>query len=365
MRLILTGGGTAGHVYPLLAVFEELQKQSKDKPLVPLYVGSASGMEQEILKNHKIPAVFIYSGKWRRYWKKWWPALFLNLRDLFLILLGFFQALFVILKFKPDKVFAKGGYVTIPMVLAARICGIPVIIHESDLVMGLSNQLCSRLAQKICLAFPLRYYQNLPRKKIIYTGNPIRQEFIKIKKEERQEKGETVLVMGGSQGSKVINQAIYPILPQLLKRARVIHIVGNLDFQRALDVKKSLPKDLKERYTVYDFVKDKMAFLMAEADLVVSRSGANTIFEIAALGKPSVLIPLVWSANEHQAKNASIFQSKKASVVIEEGDLSERLLEVLVELLGDKKRLKLMGKAAKELSRVDASAKIAHEILTL
>ena len=153
MRLLLTGGGTAGHVYPLLSVLEELKKKLKEERLEILYVGSRGGIEEGILKKggakQDIPKIFIYSGKWRRYWKKWLPALFLNFLDLFKILIGFFQAFFIVTRYRPEVILAKGGYVTLPIVFAAWFCKIPVITHESDIIMGLSNKLCAKIAKKI------------------------------------------------------------------------------------------------------------------------------------------------------------------------------------------------------------------------
>jgi len=366
MRLLLTGGGTAGHVYPLLSVQEELSRKLKGDRLEILYLGSKGGIEEQILKTKNIPSFFIYSGKWRRYWKKWLPALFLNLKDLILVFVGFFQSFLVITRFRPDIVVAKGGYVTLPVVLAARLCNIPIIVHESDVVVGLSNKLCAKLAQKICVSFPAGFYKGLPKKRIVYTGNPVRREFYLTSKAKQRTRLPTILITGGSQGSKKINQVIYGILPKLLTFAKVIHLVGVLDFPAAERVKQGLKKDLKKRYFVYGFLEEEMPQVMHGADLVVSRAGANTLFEIAASAKPSILIPLKTAASDHQTKNAQIFEKNKAAILVEEDDLNAGfLLKIIRKLLSDKEKLKEMGERARRLSMPKAASKIAEEIIKL
>lgn len=171
MRLLLTGGGTAGHVFPLIAVFDQLKEMSKNERLEVLYIGSRNGVEQEILKKEKIPSYFIYSGKFRRYFYRSFSAFILNIRDIFLLGIGFFQAFFAVLKYQPDIILAKGGYVTLPVILTAWICRIPVITHESDVIMGLSNKISARIAKKICLSFPVDYYPSLPLNNEIFLSD--------------------------------------------------------------------------------------------------------------------------------------------------------------------------------------------------
>lgn len=367
MRLILTGGGTAGHIFPLISVLNKLKEEIKDERLEVLYIGSKNTIDQEIVKTQNIPSFFIYAGKWRRYWKKWLPALFLNFWDLFLVFVGFLQSLFLVIKFKPDVVMAKGGYVTFPVVLASKLCNIPVVLHESDIVMGLSNKLCAKMAHKICVSFPVEFYKELPKEKLVYTGNPVRPEFLVQRSKEKQlnkKKLPLILVIGGSQGSQMINNLIYQILPQLLSRAEVIHLVGKKGFQEAKKIRERLDAKLKSRYFIYDFIEDGISDVMRRADLILSRAGANVLFEIAALGKPSILIPLKFSASDHQRRNAEVFAKNKAAVLILEEELSpDKLLSTVLDLLLNKLKLQKMGQCAKKLSHPDAASKIVAEIL--
>jgi UDP-N-acetylglucosamine--N-acetylmuramyl-(pentapeptide) pyrophosphoryl-undecaprenol N-acetylglucosamine transferase len=368
VRLLLTGGGTAGHVYPLLSILEELKKKLKDERLEVLYLGSKGGIEEEILKEQKITKIFIYTGKWRRYWFKSLSAFLSNLLDLFLILIGFFQAFFIVVRFRPDIVMAKGGYVTIPAIFASLVCRIPVITHESDVVMGLSNRIAAAFAKKICVSFPVEFYKGLPSQKLIFTGNPVRKEFYEIEKEIKRvrRKIPTILITGGSQGSQKINQLIFSILPKLLKFAKVVHLTGPLGFEEAKKNKEKLRKDLKDRYLIYDFIDKEMPKIMKESDIVISRAGAGALAEIAATHKPSILIPLPTAAGDHQTKNAIIFEQKKAAIVIKENELSsDKILKEIRKLIKNKNTLIEMGQRAGELSQTKAASKIVEEIIRL
>lgn len=365
MRLLIAGGGTGGHVYPLVAVFEELKKKLSDEKFEILYIGSRGGIEGKIFKNYNIPSFFIFSGKWRRYWYKWFPAFLLNIRDLFLITVGFFQAFIIIAKFRPEVLFAKGGYVTVPVVFAAKICGVPIITHESDIVVGISNKIAARMAKKICVSFPLHYFQNLPKAKLVYTGNPIRKEFFdnyNIQKKNRP----TLLVIGGSQGSEIINQSMYGIIPKIIQDIDIIHITGKSKDNRAQEVKSRLLIKLQNHYQIFDFLDKELPKTMHRADLIVSRAGANTLAEISASGKPSILIPLKNAASDHQSKNANLYNEKNAAFVIKEDDLDKEILQnTILKLLSNQEMLRKMAENSKSLSEKDAAEKIADEVIKL
>lgn len=359
MRVLLTGGGTAGHIYPLLALAEELRKREIDL----VYLGSRSPSEAKLVKEAGILFYPIFSGKWRRYWKSSLSAFFLNIFDLFKFLLGFLQSIFLLKKIKPSLVFAKGGYVSLPVVLAAHLFALPIFTHESDVVMGLANKITSSYARKIFISFPPLNYPELPQEKLIYTGNPVRKEFWQRKeKQGKAQKMPTILITGGSQGSEKINQTIYQILPQLLEVAKVIHLTGQLGFEEAKRNRERLKKE--GEYLVFDFLEKEMPKVMREADLIISRAGANTLFEIAAEGKPSILIPLPSAASDHQRKNAQIFEKNQAAVLIEEENLSpEKLLKTVKELLKNEGILRKMSENVKKLAKKEAASLIAKKLL--
>jgi len=367
MRVVLTGGGTAGHIYPLLSVSEALKKELTNERLEILYLGGRGGLEEEILKETGLPAYFISWGKWRRYWLKRPTALLVNLWDFLRFLLGFLQSFVILLKFRPEVVLAKGGYVSLPVVLAAFFCHVPVITHESDAVMGISNRLIARLAEKVCLSFPVQLYSGLPLQKLVYTGNPIREDFFQKRISKANQKTKpTILVMGGSQGAQPINETIFQMIPEILKIAQVVHLTGKTDFAQAKEIQKKLPPKLGKDYRVFDFVKEEMPQLMQEADLIISRAGANALFEIAAVGKPSILVPLKYAAQDHQTKNALFFQKEKAAVVIPEDELSPKtLFKLIKKMLADQVELQKMSQRAKSLAQPKAAFKIATEVIKL
>lgn len=341
MNILLTGGGTAGHVWPVLEVARSLQKNRRVKLL---YIGSRQGIEKSLIKELNIPYKAIITGKRRAYFS------FSNVWDIFKIFIGILQAFFILLFFRPKVIFAKGGYVTVPIIFWSKNFKIPLVIHESDAVMGRANLWAANKAQKICLGFPLEYYtQKLPLEKLIYTGIPINAEFnqTQIKTGERPK----LLITGGSQGSSKINDLIFDILPQLLEKYEIFHVAGEHDFKR-------LGKIQHRFYHLYDFTK-QMAKFMRDADLVIARAGASTLMEIAATSKPSIIIPLESAANNHQKQNAHIFFKNNAAVVLNENGLtSTSLLSIIDNLLSDKETLKLLGHHAHSFYQKKAAEEI-------
>ena len=317
-RIILTGGGTAGHVTPNLALLPAL----KERGFEVRYIGSKAGMEKALVEKAGIPYDGISSGKLRRYFD---PK---NFSDPFRVLKGLGEARKLLKQYKPDVIFSKGGFVAVPVVLAARRLKIPVIIHESDMTPGLANKICIPCAKKICCNFP-ETAKSLPAGKAVVTGCPIRRELLSGSRSAGLDfAGFTaakpvILIIGGSLGSVAVNQAVRNILPELLKDFQVAHICG----------KGNLDPELvgTPGYVQYEYVSEPLKDLFAMADLVISRAGANAICELLALRKPNILIPLPASASRgDQILNADSFRRQGFSEVIAEEDITnEKLLEIV------------------------------------
>lgn len=318
-RIILTGGGTAGHVTPNIALLPELKKHNFEVH----YIGSYDGIEKKLIEEFNIPYHGISSGKLRRYFD---PK---NFSDPFKVIKGYREAMKLMKKLKPDVVFSKGGFVSVPVVLAAKRCKIPTIIHESDMTPGLANKICIPCATKICANFP-ETVNALPPEKTILSGTPIRKELFSGNKLLGLEfcgfhiNKPVILVIGGSLGSVVVNEAVRSVLPQLLKKYQIIHLCG----------KDKVDESLKGTagYVQFEYIKKELSDLMDAADLVISRAGANAICEILALRKPNILIPLSAAASRgDQILNAGSFEKQGFSYVIKEEDLNGSLLENAVE----------------------------------
>ena len=313
-HIVLTGGGTAGHVTPNIALIPTLKAAGYQIS----YIGSYEGIERKLIEEMGIPYYGISSGKLRRYFD---PK---NFSDPFRVLKGFLEARKLLKKLKPDVVFSKGGFVTVPVVIAAKKCKIPAIIHESDMTPGLANKLCIPSAVKVCCNFP-ETVSSLPADKAVLTGTPIRQELLKGDKEAgRQFCGFTtdkpvLMVIGGSLGAASVNENIRKILPELLKEFQVIHLCGKGKMDESL-------KDTKG-YVQYEYIKQELADLFALADIVVSRAGANAICELLELRKPNLLIPLSAAASRgDQILNAKSFQKQGFSEVLQEEELTPEVL---------------------------------------
>ncbi len=310
-RIILTGGGTAGHVTPNLALLPSL----KERGYEILYIGSYNGIERKLIENAGIEYSGISSGKLRRYFD------LKNFSDPFRVLKGCAEARRLIKKYRPDVVFSKGGFVSVPVVLAAKHYKIPTIIHESDMTPGLANKICIPSAAKVCCNFPetLAY---LPNDKAVLTGSPIRKELLEgdritgLNYSGLSASRPIILVIGGSLGSVAVNRAVRAVLPKILETYQVIHICG----------KGNLDEHLIGRngYVQYEYVDAPLRHLFAAADLIISRAGANSICEILALKKPNILIPLSASASRgDQILNARSFEKQGFSKVLEEEHLTD------------------------------------------
>lgn len=317
-RIVLTGGGTAGHVTPNIALLDGLKQQEYEIR----YIGSYDGIEKTLIEKEGIPYDGISSGKLRRYFN------IKNFSDPFRVGKGYFQAHALLKKFRPDVVFSKGGFVAVPVVLAAQSLHIPTIVHESDMTPGLANKLCIPRAEKVCCNFQdtLAY---LPKEKAVFTGIPIRRTLLNGSRLAGLNfvgftaNRPILLVVGGSTGSVVVNDAVRSILPELLKTFQVIHLCGR--------GKKDETKNNIPGYVQYEYIREELKDLLAAADLVISRAGANAICELLALRKPNILIPLSKNASRgDQILNAASFSCQGFSAVIEEEDLTQDALLQLI-----------------------------------
>lgn len=322
-KIVMTGGGTAGHVTPNIALFPALRAEGYEIH----YIGSFDGIEKKLIEDFDVPYYGISTGKFRRYFD---PK---NFSDPFRVMKGFFEARKILKHIKPDIVFSKGGFVSVPVVRAAASLKIPCIIHESDMTPGLANKLCIPVSRKICCNFP-ETFDMLPPEKAVLTGSPIREELSTGNKEAglafcgfNHEKP-VIMVMGGSQGAAAVNQAIRDALPKLLEKYQVVHLCGKDKMDNLL---LTVPG-----YKQFEYIKEEMKDLLAMADLVISRSGANAISEILALRKPNILIPLP-SGRGDQLLNADSYEAQGFSIVINEDDLTTKVLLQKVEELWQNK----------------------------
>ena len=320
-RIILTGGGTAGHVTPNIALLPRLRELQYDIH----YIGSYNGIEKELIEPFGIPYHGISSGKLRRYFS------LQNFTDPFRVLKGFSEANRLIKLLKPDVIFSKGGFVSVPVVLAGKKCKVPVIIHESDMTPGLANKIAIPSAVKVCCNFP-ETVDLLPADKAVLTGSPIRQELLDGNAQKAREfTGFTsdkpvILVIGGSLGAVAVNNVVRSNLPELLKHFQVIHLCGRGKLDPTLNNLNG--------YVQYEYIKDELKDLFALTDIVISRAGANAICELLALHKPNLLIPLPANASRgDQILNARSFERQGFSMVLEEEDITnEKFLSCIRQL---------------------------------
>lgn len=371
MKLLFTGGGTGGHIFPIIAVARELRRLGSDWDF--FYLGPKDEFSSILLSQEGIEVKTVFAGKIRRYFNR--ESVLQNIVDIFVkIPLGFLRSFYYIFILAPDIIFSKGGYGSLGPVLCGWLFQIPIVLHESDTAPGLANQFLSKFVPKILISFPASQTESLSEKKMIYLGNPIRIELFEGSKERAKKlfdlTGEkpVILIMGGSQGAEMINDVILEILPQILPEFELIHQTGEKNFEQARkESKLMIGKDLEKYYHPVGFLKEiELREVYAAADLILSRAGSGTIFEIAALGKPSILVPLALAAQDHQAKNAYAYSyiSGGAVLIIEEPNLTPRFLLEKIKLLfvlpGE---LEKMSKAAKSFAKPESGRLIAEYIM--
>lgn len=313
-KIVLTGGGTAGHVTPNIALLPSL----KEAGFEAAYMGSYDGIEKKLISDFDIPYTGISTGKFRRYLD------IKNFTDPFRVIKGFSEARTYLKQYQPDVVFSKGGFVSVPVVRAAASLGIPCIIHESDMTPGLANKLCIPVAEKVCCNFP-ETMKLLPDKKAVLTGSPIRAELAQGNKIAGlnmcgfSANKPVIMVIGGSLGAANVNKAVRDALPKLLEDFQVVHLCGKDKMDNLLLNTSG--------YKQFEYIKAELKDLFAMADIVISRAGANAICELLALKKPNILIPLpAKSSRGDQLLNAKSFEAQGFSIVIDEDDLTTSLL---------------------------------------
>ena len=371
MKILLTGGSSGGHFYPLIAVAEKINKIVKEEKLLPvqLYYMSDSPHDPNLLLENNIEFIKISAGKMRRYFSV------LNFFDFFKTVSGVISALIKVFNLYPDVIFSKGAYSSFPVLVAAKLLNIPLFIHESDSVPGRTNLWAGKFAKRIAVSYP-EASKFFDPSKVAFTGNPIRSniELPQSKESSRQflnlkEDIPTILILGGSLGARIINEQIMSILPQLVEKYYVIHQTGKNNIKEIIGVADVILTDNKNknRYRPYDYLDNlNMSMTSGASDLVVSRAG-SAIFEIAKWGLPSIIIPITDSNGDHQRKNAYYYsRTSGGAIVIEEANLSPNiLLSEINRLLENKDLLNKMSDGAKDFVKADAASLIAKEILAL
>jgi UDP-N-acetylglucosamine--N-acetylmuramyl-(pentapeptide) pyrophosphoryl-undecaprenol N-acetylglucosamine transferase len=364
MRIVLTSGGTGGHLFPLVVVAEKIKEKQPDAEL--LFIGPKGLLEESLMKKNNIPVNKILVGKFRRYFS------FSNFLDIFKIPIGIIQSLWYLLKYMPDVIFSKGSYASLPVVIAGWIYQIPIMVHESDSVPGKTNEILGKLANRVAISYPQAESFFTPEKAVL-TGNPLRQDINQGNAQKIREKfsltelKKIIFVWGGSQGSDLINSKIINILPKLLKNYQVIHQTGKKNFEKVKARAGEMGiKEGRGGYFAIPFIEDDLKDILAAADLVISRAGANSLSEIAANKKPAIIIPLKNSANDHQRKNAYFLSQIGGCLVLEEENLGESLLLSRInEIMESQELQEKFSKNIQKFYHSDAAEKITAGILEM
>ena len=380
-RILVTGGGSSGHISPALAIIQTIkeiaERPEADALPIFLYMGGKRGLEEKLVKAAGIDFVGVETGKLRRYFS------FENFTDMVRLPFGVNQSMQEVAKFRPDVVLATGGYVAVPPVLAARMLGIPIIIHEQTVQLGLANRITARCATRIALSFESAL-DELPkslRLKAFVAGNPVRPAIFGGDKRAAVEFAgfshddnalPTIYVTGGSQGARIINRAVEAVLPDLLQFCRIIHQCGEQpvgdeqDYDRLQNAAAELSPELRRRYYFTRFIAGEINHVYALADVVVGRAGAGTVTEVCTLGKPAIYIPLVPTGGDEQTRNAKMCARIGAAVIIPQSQLDgPTLLTQLQNLFADDNALQTMGWAAFTLAKPDAARVMAEAVLEL
>ncbi|MEI7690663.1 MAG: undecaprenyldiphospho-muramoylpentapeptide beta-N-acetylglucosaminyltransferase [bacterium] len=373
MRIIVSGGGTGGHISPVLAVIKELQL--RDSSIEILYIGSTDGLESKIIPQTGINFRSIPCGKFRRYHHNQIlnfvdpTTIFKNVKDMFKYLAGIQEAKKIIKEYDPDVIFTKGGYVSLPVGKAAISLDYPLVIHESDSVLGMSNRMLAKHADKVCVAYPLNAYKENHFDNLVYTGNPIRDDIKEgsrdraIKEFDLDKNVPVIMIIGGSQGSYIINKLIADSWPKLLSKYQVIHVSGERDYDWLLYKSQKIDSTVKKNYHLYNFLSGDLKDAYSASDLVISRAGNNVIAELAALSKPTILIPLSTSANNHQIVNAQILSQAGAALLMFQEHLTPtKLIRQLELLFENKEELEALANHISSFAKNDAAKLVAEEI---
>ncbi|MFD6071241.1 UDP-N-acetylglucosamine--N-acetylmuramyl-(pentapeptide) pyrophosphoryl-undecaprenol N-acetylglucosamine transferase [Amycolatopsis lurida] len=376
-RLLVTGGGTGGHTYPALTAIRTLQARLADqgRAVEVLWVGNSAGLEARVTADQGIPFRAVATGKIRRARNPLKMLSRANLTDMARVPLGVVQARSAVARFRPDVVLATGGYVAVPVGLAARVCGRPLVIHEQTLRLGLANRVLARVAARVAVSSEstLPLLAPATRKRAVATGNPVRAEVL-TGDADRAVKAlgvqgfnralPTVYVTGGAQGARQINELVSAILPWLLERANVVHQCGTAAVEGQLERAAGLPAELAARYLPVDFIGAELPDVFALADVIISRSGAGTIAEVTALGTAAVFIPLASSAGGEQAHNARHLAEQGAAAALLSAEVTAAALrDAVAPLLADPQRRRAMADLARGLGRPDAADRLVDVVL--
>ncbi len=369
LRILVSGGGTGGHVYPALTVLDALRKHkpaSSPLPIVAeddlLWVGSQGGIEEDLVKHDGLRFVGLAAGGLRG------VGLWNSIRNALRIIGSLNQARSILARFRPDVVFVTGGYACVSVTLAAWLQAIPVLIYLPDIVPGLAIRFLSRFAARIAVTSEESYHY-FRREKVAVTGYPVRSGvFDTSKQQARQALGvdleeKTLLVFGGSRGARSINQALLAGLHTLLPVCQIIHITGRLDADWVAGLAKRLPEELQTRYHQFTYLHDMDQALVA-ADLAIARAGAATMGEFPAAGLPAVLVPYPHSG-QHQDPNAEYMADNGAARVLADADLEEKLVPTVMDLLADEQALADMKESTRAMARQDAAEAIAEQLWEL
>lgn len=369
MKILFTGGSTGGHFYPILAVAEEVLHIADERNLVKpeLYYIAAEPYDEKALFEREIRFHRAPAGKLRNYFS------LLNFFGLFLTLWGTIKATVLLFSIFPDVVFSKGSYVSVPTVIAARILGIPVVIHDSDAVPGRANLWAARFAYRIAISYP-QAAEHIERKDVVaLTGNPVRREIATPAKQHAHEyfhfsrDTPTILILGGSQGAQALNEVVLEALPELVEQYQVVHQTGAAHIatiRRTADVVLE-QSPYKGRYKAYGYLNDlQLRMAAGAADIAISRAGSGAIFEIAAWKLPAILIPIREEVSRDQRKNAYAYARTGAAAVLEEQNLTPHLLLSEIErIVRDEERRQKMSEATETFRKPEAATKIAEELI--
>jgi UDP-N-acetylglucosamine--N-acetylmuramyl-(pentapeptide) pyrophosphoryl-undecaprenol N-acetylglucosamine transferase len=373
IKILFTGGGTAGHIFPIIAVTREIRKlspeETKNKEFEFFYLGPKDVFSDILFSQEDIKVKHALAGKIRRYFTA--KSLFYNIIDVcFKIPIGLIQAFASIFVLAPDVIFSEGGFGSLPTVAAGWVLGVPIFLQEADAIPGLANRMLSRLCTEVFVSFPKTPYFE---KRMILTGNPVRRELLGASREEAMQffnlsgSKPVIFIMGGSQGSQRINDRILEILGNLVRDFEIIHQCGEKNVKQVkAEAKVVMPEYLAKYYHAFGFLKEQeLKRAYATCDLVVSRAGSGAIFEIAASNKPCILIPLPESAQNHQLQNAYTYARNGAAIILEEENFTSRFFfERLKNLFSDPQELEKMSSAARKFSKPMAAKIIASYIAT-
>jgi UDP-N-acetylglucosamine--N-acetylmuramyl-(pentapeptide) pyrophosphoryl-undecaprenol N-acetylglucosamine transferase len=349
MKILFAGGGTMGSVSPLIAVYQKIKKREPETEF--LFIGTDAGPERRAVESYRVNFKSISSGKWRRYFS--WANLFDPLK----IIIGFFQAFFIILKYKPNVVMVAGSYVGVPVAYAANFLRVPLLIHQQDILAGLANRLMANVANKITVSFEPSL-KDFYRGKTILTGNPVREEIyscqVASSRELLQLKSDlpVLLILGGGTGSLVINDLIQSGLSDLMQFCQIIHVTG---------AGKRVEAEA-DNYHQFEFLTNEMQDALCASNLVVSRAGLSTLSELIILAKPTVLIPLPG----HQEFNAQYFQKNNAALVLSQSSLTkEMFVDLIKELLGNEAELENLSRNIAKMMNHDGANQVATVLLEM